>query len=357
MVFYNKSILNKRKKNTEMKTKKIGKTKIQKKTLQSLKKSNSSYNEFPYYKNYITKGKLLIDVQKLANYQPIFLKYNPVSKRINKFNNKLIIFKEGYEKNKKLYQITDYFSQSCRVRCLNNLKSKETPLEFFQKNKDKIYKELKGNITYPNISEYLYRNTKQCTNFNTTVVLSLLKFLNVKRYLDPSAGWGDRLIAAIAYDCEYTGVDPSNCMNPIYKQMIEELVPTSEQSKYEIIKSGFEDAIIKKNHYDLVFTSPPFFDFELYEKDKGQSVEKFNTLEIWLSGFLFPLIDKSYQALKINGHFGIYISDYTGISFTDEMFKYIREKVKGFKYQGDIHFWTPENEKVIRTIFFWQKIV
>jgi hypothetical protein len=38
------------------------------------------------------------------------------------------------------------------------------------------------------------------------------------------------------------------------------------------------------------------------------------------------------------------------------MFKYISENLKGFKYQGDIHFWTQENKKVVRTIFFWKKI-
>jgi hypothetical protein len=38
------------------------------------------------------------------------------------------------------------------------------------------------------------------------------------------------------------------------------------------------------------------------------------------------------------------------------MFKYINENLKGFKYQGDIHYWTPENKKVVRTIFFWKKI-
>jgi hypothetical protein len=338
-----------------------------KNTKKASKNSNSSNSklffnkEFPYYKYYITKNNIIKNVLKLGNYKPILLKYNPISKKINKFNNQLVIFKEAYVKNKELYQITDYFSQSCRIRCLNNLKSKETPLEFFQKNKETIYKELKSesDISYSAISEYLYKNTKQCTNFNTTVVISLLKFFKVKRYLDPSAGWGDRLIGAIAHGCEYTGVDPSNCMNPIYYQMIKELVPENKQSKYQIIKSGFEDVEIKSNHYehyDFVFTSPPFFDFELYEKDKGQSVEKFSTLDRWLSGFLFPLIEKSYQALMKNGHFGIYISDYSGISFTNKMFKYVSDNIKGFKYQGDIHFWTPENKKVIRTIFIWKKI-
>lgn len=349
------------KKNNIKPMKKTKKNNIRKYSSRFYKNSNSSNNkvflnnEFPYYKYYISKENILKLLTKLGNYNPVLLKYNPVSKKINKFNGKLVIFKEEYQKNKELYQITDYFSQSCRLKCLNNLKSKETPLEFFERNKEKIYNKLKSDISYSAISEYLYKNTKQCTNFNTTVVVSLLKFFNVKRYLDPSAGWGDRLIGAIAHGCEYTGVDPSNCMNPIYHEMIKNLVPRIKQSKYQIIKNGFEEVEIKKDHYDFVFTSPPF-NFELYENDKGQSVEKFNTLDRWLNGFLFPLINKSFESLITNGHFGIYISDYTGISFIEKMFKYISENIKGFKYQGDIHFWTPENKKVIRTIFIWKKI-
>ncbi len=320
--------------------------------------------DFPYFSNYVNRDYILKELQKLKNYNPIFLKNNPTNRKINKFNGRLVIFREDYNKNKSLYGITDYFSQFCRVRCVNNLKSKDSPYDYFQKNKDKIYQEILSekkssgmiNISYEDFSEYLYKNTKQCTNFNTTVVISILKLLKPKRYLDPSAGWGDRLIGAIAYGCEYTGVDPSNCMNPIYHKIINELVPRNRQNSYNIIKSGFETAVIEPNYYDLVFTSPPFFDFELYENNATQSVEKFNTLEKWLRGFLFPLTEKAYHSLTINGHFGLYISDYTGVSFTKEMFKYISENLKGFKYQGDIHYWTPENKKVVRTIFFWKKI-
>ena len=344
-------------------TKKKMKSKTKSKTINKTKKKVSVKQvDFPYFKNYVSLNYILKELQKLKNYNPIFLKNNPTNRQLNKFNGRLVIFREDYNKNKSLYGITDYFSQYCRVRCINNLKSKDSPYDYFQKNKDKIYQELlsenKSNKTigYEDFSEYLYKNTKQCTNFNTTVVISILKLLKPKRYLDPSAGWGDRLIGAIAYGCEYTGVDPSNCMNPIYHKIIDELVPRNRQNNYNIIQSGFETAIIESNHYDLVFTSPPFFDFELYENDAKQSVEQFNTLEKWLHGFLFPLTEKAYHALTINGHFGLYISDYTGISFTKEMFKYINENLKGFKYQGDIHYWTPENKKVVRTIFFWKKI-
>jgi hypothetical protein len=348
--------------------KKINKIKSNKKTKINRKNINKIQNDkddFPYMKKYISKDIILDNLKKLSDYEFNLLNYNPINKKLNNFNGKLVIFKEDYNMNKDLYNITDYFSQACRVRCINNLKAKESPFAYFQKNKLKIYKELQkkklyknitnNEINYQDFSEYLYQNTKQCTNFNTTVILSILKLLKPKRYLDPSAGWGDRLVGAIAYGCEYTGVDPSECMHPIYKNIINELVPKNEQHKYNVIKNGFESTAIKSNYYDLVFTSPPFFDFELYENSPTQSIEKFSTLEKWLKGFLFPLTEKAYSGLVINGYFGLYISDYTGISFTKEIFKYISENIKGFKYKGDIHFWTQENKKTVRTIFFWQK--
>jgi len=314
--------------------------------------------EYPYYKNEITFNKVLNNFEKLKNYHTKFIKYNPIRKRINNFQNRLVIIKINYDDVKDLMKVTDYFSESCRVKCLNNLKEKLTPYEYFNKNKEIIYNKLSktGDLSYENISEHLFNNISQCTLFNSTIMISILKLLKPKKILDPSSGWGDRLIASIAYGCSYTGVDPSNCMNPIYHEMIDKLAPKNRKEDYEILHGGFEDVTIKENSYDLVFTSPPFFDFELYENSETQSVSKFNTLEKWLSGFMFPLIDKSNKALTSKGYFGLYISDYTGVSFVNQIFKYINTNVKTLKYQGDIHFWNETNPKVVRTIFFWRKI-
>jgi 16S rRNA G966 N2-methylase RsmD len=333
--------------------------------------------EYPYYKNQITHKKLLIDFNRLKNYQTVFLKFNPIKKKLNKFKNKLIIFREDYRKNKDLYYLTDYFSQQCRIKCLNNLKEDITPLEFFEENKEKIYnrlmKKLKKNstmvtyrysktntsqnsaISFDDLHEYIYNNVAQCTNFNTTVMISILKLLKPTRVLDPSAGWGDRLLATIAYGASYTGVDPSNCMYPIYNSIINKFAPKNKKKEYTIINEGFENATIEENAYDLVFTSPPFFDFEIYEKSEKQSLNKFNTLDKWLNGFLYPLIEKSTKALVNGGHFGLYISDYKGISFVKSMFDYINNNVKELKYEGDIHFWNQTKQNVVRTIFFWSK--
>jgi hypothetical protein len=323
--------------------------------------------DYPYYKFNISKNDLFKDFNKLRKYKTEYLNYNPTKNYLNKFNNRLIIFKENYEKNKNLYKITDYFSEECRLKCINNLKSKQSPMDYFQNNKENIYQILSNDgvldITYSELSEFLYQNTPQCTNFNTTVMISLLNLLKPQRVLDPSAGWGDRLIGAIAYNkCEYHGVDPSNCMQPIYREIINTLVPRIEHSRYIVHQNGFENIKVNESYYDLVFTSPPFFDFEIYEKSDSQtqSIEKFNTLESWVTGFLYPLVEKSYKSLIVNGILALYISDYTNTYFVKDMFNYIKNKITGFRYEGDIHFFNSLNNKTnknkIRIIHLWRKI-
>ena len=335
------------------------------KTKNKTKSKPKLHDTFPYYRLAITKKELFHNFNKLKNYKTVFLKSR---QKVNKFQGEYIIFNENYEKNKDLNKITDYFSEKCRIQCINNLKAKESPYDFFQRNKESMFQWFTKNgildVKYNDISEYLYQNIPQCTNFNLTVMVSILKLLKPSRVLDPSAGWGDRLIGAIAYNkCEYTGVDPSNCMEPIYKEIINTLVPRNDRSRYNVIKNGFENVNPSQSYYDLVFTSPPFFDFELYEKSETQSVEKFNTLDKWLNGFLFPLIQKSYNSLIIGGYLGLYISDYTNVYFTKDMFNYIKEQIIGFEYCGDINFYNTstniKNNKIknnkIRVIYFWKK--
>ena len=122
------------------------------------------------------------------------------------------------------------------------------------------------------------------------------------------------------------------------------------------IKSGFEVAELPENEFDLMFSSPPFFTLEIYENTDTQSVEKFNTLDKWLNGFLYPSIHKVYKSLKIGGHMALYISDYTDTYYTDKMKKYIQDEIPQFKYVGDLHWINEEKRNVVRTVFVWQKI-
>ena len=335
--------------------KKLSKSRKKNKLLSSKKLTKKKFMqlEYPYRNLQITKKQMLNDFKKLKNYNPIIFK--KFHKNITRYNNKIVIFKEDYNLNKELYSITDYFSHKCRSRCIFNLREDKSIYDLFQKNKKKILDEFnkkKLDITYHNINEYLFNNFSQCTNFNNTVVVSVLKFFKPKTVLDFSAGWGDRLVGALAYDCEYLGVDPSNCMNPIYKKMINTLVNKDKRKNYKIIKDGFENVEVKKNYYDLVFTSPPFFDLEVYEDSNNQSIEKFNTVDKWKKNFLFPSIKKSFDSLKKNKHLALYITDYKNNYHIKDMKDYIKYEL-GYKYEGNLY-WT-KNKKVLRTIFIWKK--
>lgn len=341
--------MNKKTKKTNKKTKKR-KSKTQKNV-------NLYEIEYPYYKQIITKNQVIQNFNKLKKYKYINLKKNPVKYNIKKINNQYVVFLEDYYKFKDLHNITDYFSQPCRVKCVYNDKEKKSILELFTENKTTILNQLESEnkLSHFELNEYLYKKYKQCTNFNTTIVISVLKFFKPKKYLDLSAGWGDRLIGAMAYGCHYTGVDPSECMESKYKKMISTLAPKGERQNYKVIKSGFENVELPENEYDLMFSSPPFFTLELYEETDTQSVEKFATLQQWETGFLYPSIQKTYRCLKIGGHMALYISDYTNTNYTDKMKKYIKENIQGFTYKGDIHWWNKSKKNVIRTIFVWQK--
>ena len=309
--------------------------------------------EYPYRKLEISKVEMLSHFEKLKVYKPIII--NNFEGNIEKYNGKIIIFEENYNKNKDLYLITDYFSEKCRVKCIFNLVENKSILDLFESNKLKILNEFKRKnmkLSIYNLREFLYKRFKQCTNFNTTVVLSVLKFFKPKKVLDFSAGWGDRLVGAIAYNCEYLGVDPSNCMKENYINIIDTLCSKDEKKQYQVINDCFENVIIKENYYDLVFTSPPFFELEIYENSEGQSVKKFNSVEKWKKGFLYPSIDKSFRSLKDNGKLALYIADYESNRYVSDMINYIK-----YKYNGSIYWLNTTNKKKKRGIYVWTKKV
>ena len=296
---------------------------------------------YPYYKNYVDKKKILEDFQKLKDYKPKI--------KNSGYQNSKVFFLENYNT---INRVTDYFSEDCRVKC--SFRNNPPPIEKFKEIKDLV----KPDMSYEKIDKILYENIKNCSNLNTTLIISVFKFLKPTKVLDFSSGWGDRLIASMAYGCEYTGVDPSNCMYKRYENMIKTLGGKNKKD-YKVHKKGFEDFKVEKSSYDLVFTSPPFFDLEIYEDSETQSVKRFNTIEDWKKGFLFPSLKKSFIGLEKEGYLAIYVSDYTlngkRVSYVNDMKNYIRENLK-MKYYGTINWQNTSNvNSVIRKIYVWKK--
>ena len=117
--------------------------------------------------------------------------------------------------------------------------------------------------------------------------------------LDPTMGWGGRLVGACALDLpKYIGVDANVHLDPLYREMCAFLQPRSKTN----IELFFQDALTvdyAKLKYDVVFTSPPYYNIEIYRK-KGQETK---TKEEWNETFYKPLFEKTWSAMQSPGYY------------------------------------------------------
>jgi len=139
------------------------------------------------------------------------------------------------------------------------------------------------------------------------------------KVFDSSAGWGGRLLGSLCskYPIHYIGQDVNNSNKGCYEAIGDFYNKhTDGKNTFEIHYEGSEvihhNKDFMKNHendVDLVFTSPPYFNREIYSEDKEQSAIKFNQYEDWLDGFLMPTLKTMYELLKPNRFCLINISD------------------------------------------------
>jgi len=186
---------------------------------------------------------------------------------------------------------------------------------------------------------------KECTLYPFVAGMQVLAMFKPKRWLDPTAGWGDRLRCAIAYDCEYVGVDSNKEMKPAYAAIISDQATNPEKFKIKI--GRFQDVRIT-GKFDLVFTSPPFFTKEVYE----HMVSWKNVTE-FMEEFLQPLLVKSEKHLEKEGHLVLYIEDTHTEAFIDLMKLFVETELPQLKYEGAFYY--EGHRKKMRPYYVWVK--
>ena len=163
--------------------------------------------DYPYYKYIVSVKEIKEDFLKLKTLK---LKKLPT--------NNLMMISVDYDKYFFIYKLTDYFSEDCRIKC--NFGNKNSPYKMFKEEKKYIIREIGNKVEYNTLDNYIYDNYRMCSNFPITVAFEVYKYFKPKNVLDFSSGWGDRLMAALAYGCSYTGTDPNKCMKEKYEDMI-----------------------------------------------------------------------------------------------------------------------------------------
>ena len=135
--------------------------------------------------------------------------------------------------------------------------------------------------------------------FRPTTAAKLYSHFKPKSILDFTMGWGGRLLGACILNVpKYIGIDSNTNLTEPYKKMREHLKHASSTE----IDLRFENALkvdYSKLDYDMVFTSPPYYNKEIY----GSKEAPYKTNNEWDEKFYNPIFRETYDNLKKGGYY------------------------------------------------------
>lgn len=135
--------------------------------------------------------------------------------------------------------------------------------------------------------------------------MNMYKAHNATRVLDITAGWGGRMVGAMAADIDYIGIDSNKKLKPSYNK-IKNLCKKNSKSNVMLKFQRAETVDFSKlGYYDFVFTSPPYEYLELYEGmekydgnvGQASSGNQLKGRPEFYDKFLVPTIKEAYKYL------------------------------------------------------------
>lgn len=221
--------------------------------------------------------------------------------------------------------ISNHFTEHIRITC--RFQNFDTPKETWDNKikqivREKLVDQIKNKgmvLKYRDVYEMIYRTDtcRICNTFNEAYCKWIItmgskiinKSMNEINILDPSAGWGDRMIGSIASGVRsYTGYDPNKKLEESYNNIID-WFKDDYDTKIKMHMLPFEESNEQENYYDMIITSPPYYTVEIYDDDDEQSVVKYPKYEDWVKNMYDPYLTKAYTYLKKGGIMVIYIED------------------------------------------------
>ncbi len=142
-----------------------------------------------------------------------------------------------------------------------------------------------------------------CKQFPPMWAAQIYRYFKANHIFDPYAGWGDRCVAAMTLGIPYTGVDSNPKLRYPYKDMIDFFNP-KPKPKIRIAKS--ENVNIESIPFDVVLTSPPFWDKKGSKDKKGGKkvimVEEYknseNNYEKFMKNSLIPVTKRCLKKAR-----------------------------------------------------------
>ncbi|MDP1675899.1 MAG: DNA methyltransferase [Bacteroidota bacterium] len=173
------------------------------------------------------------------------------------------------------------------------------------------------------------------SNFRPTAAKAIIYNLSGEndRILDFCSGFGGRMLGATSLNRYYVGIDASK------KQIVGSKLLFSKikhlcKGNVELHHDCAEDLMKKMDSksFNLIFTSPPYYDLEKYDHHKNQSYLKYKNYNDWRKYFLEEVVKESYRLLEKNGYLAINVTDSKKYSLTRDLedfaLKYFKFKDK-----------------------------
>lgn len=291
---------------------------------------------------------------------------------ISTVDDRIIINREFQHTYFKSDGISNFYTEKQRFEC--NFGDKKSPIEVWEEIISKDIKKKQSFSSYEELENYIQTNYshvyRTCNTFNPYIVgYFLLNFKGVESVLDPSAGWGDRLVgflaaaaAAAAVDensekanaFSYTGFDPNYKLEDAYKKIIKDFATKKVKATVEILP--FEEASLEENSFDMTLTSPPFFDLEVYDATSStQSITKNKTYSEWIDNFYKIFLQKICFATS--KYIVIYTSNYKQYKLVEDTASIIEKCGKFKRVKTTRYFFNTTGGIKMnpREIFVWER--
>jgi len=154
--------------------------------------------------------------------------------------------------------------------------------------------------------------------------------------MDPFCGFGGRLVGAMAKNINYIGIDLNKDLEPSYQKLLQNFGDKTT-STIQLLFQDSNEIDYSKYKYDMVFTSPPYENIEIYKHMKKLSIEEWNN-------FYKEVFQKLWDNLEVNGTYIININEniYTRILeplFGNALEKMLLKKSSKNEYKEYVYIW------------------
>jgi len=144
-----------------------------------------------------------------------------------------------------------------------------------------------------------FGNAPLPTMYRPLLTKAIVQKYNAKTVLDPCVGWGGRLLGCLASGVSFAGIEPYTKTYSGLKKIADVF---GKETHVVLYNEGAETVLPRLSEtFDMVLTSPPYFDLEVYGDEETQSIKRFPTWDAWLDGFLDPVIRECLRCLKTDG--------------------------------------------------------